>query len=183
MTDHARDPLLDHDYDGIKEYDNPLPRWWLWLFYLTIAWAGVYVVYYHFGPGPDPEAEYRAEMAAAEAAGIGVGAADLAARLEAGLNDPTVLATGKAVYDKNCVACHGPDGGGLVGPNLTDDHFIHGPKPADLLKVIREGVPAKGMLAWEKTLGPDELVGVAAYVHSLRGTTPANPKAPEGKKY
>ncbi len=173
--------IAGHEYDGIKEYDNPLPRWWLWLFILSIFWSVVYVVYFHLGPGLDPEGEYQAEMAAAAAAhpqGGEVAAADL----EAKVADPAVVAAGKDVFGKNCVACHGPDGGGLVGPNLADDFFIHGGTPADLFRTISEGVPEKGMLAWKKMLKGDELVAVTAYVKSLRGTTPANPKAPEGQK-
>lgn len=178
------DELLDHDYDGIKEYDNPLPLWWLWILYGSIIFAVGYVAYYHFGPGMSPTEEYAAEMAEAEKM--------LAARpkpaapkldLEAAMADAGRRAKGKEIYDKNCIACHTADGGGLVGPNLCDDYFIHGPTAKDSVRVITEGVPEKGMIAWGKTLSPEDVISVAAYIHAFRGTTPANPKDPQGDKH
>lgn len=176
------DELLDHDYDGITEYDNPLPGWWLALFYFGLVFAVVYVPYYHFGPGPLAEEEYQAELAAAaemypEKSGPSAG------ELAAAQKDPARVAAGKATYDKLCVACHAPDGGGLVGPNLCDDFWKHGGSMKDVVAVITEGVPEKGMIAWKSQLKDDEIISVAAYIKSLRGTTPANPKAPEGDKY
>ena len=174
--------LTDHDYDGITEYDNPLPRWWLMLFYGGIVFAAVYIPWYHFGPGPLMVEEYEAQMASAAAAmpvKRGASALDLASAEQ----DPARLAAGKETFGKLCVACHTADGGGLVGPNLTDDYWIHGGSMADVVHVITEGVPEKGMISWKTQLKDDEIVSVAAYVRSLRGTTPANPKAPEGEKY
>jgi cytochrome c oxidase cbb3-type subunit 3 len=182
MSDTQRDQeIAGHEYDGIREYDNPLPRWWVWLFYLTIGWAIAYAGYYMLGPGPTPQADYEAEMA--EAAKNAPATTIDAAELEKRVADPANIAAGKEIFAKNCTPCHGADGGGVVGPNLTDDYYIHGAAPADLYHTIREGVPEKGMLTWKKTLKPDELVQVTAFVKSLRGTTPANPKAPEGQKY
>lgn len=176
------DELTDHDYDGITEYDNPLPRWWLMLFYGGIVFAAVYIPWYHFGPGPLMVEEYEAQMAAAQAAMPQKKGPDVAA-LAAAEQDPARLAAGKETFAKLCVACHTADGGGLVGPNLTDDYWIHGGSMADVVHVITEGVPEKGMISWKTQLKDDEIVSVAAYVRSLRGTKPANPKAPEGEKY
>lgn len=183
----VKDELLDHDYDGIQELDNELPPWWLWLFYITIIWAVVYMIYFHvLGTGPSSAEEYRAEIQAAqmkysqpsggETAGV------TADQNIVALTDEQSLAEGKAIFDKNCVPCHGPDGGGTVGPNLTDDYWIHGGSMKDMVKTITNGVPAKGMIAWGPILKPDEIVTVASYVRSLHGTNPPTGKAPEGEK-
>lgn len=176
------DELTDHEYDGITEYDNPLPRWWVWLFYGCIVFAAVYIPWYHFGPGPLMLEEYQAEMAAAVAA-MPVKQGPSASDMTAARGDATRLAAGKDTFAKLCVACHTADGGGLVGPNLTDDFWIHGGAMADLVHVITEGVPEKGMISWKTQLSGAEIVNVAAYIKTLRGTKPANPKAPEGEPY
>lgn len=176
------DELLDHDYDGIKEYDNPLPSWWVALFWFGIVFAIVYVPWYHFGPGPLMVEEYEAEMAAAAAAAPApqaVGEADLSAAMK----DAAAIGRGKETFVKLCAACHVADGGGLVGPNLTDDFWIHGGSMKDIVRVVTEGVPEKGMISWKTQLGPSEIVDVSAFIKSLRGTTPANPKEPQGEKY
>lgn len=176
------DKLLDHDYDGIKEYDNPLPRWWVALFWFGIVFAIVYVPYYHFGPGPLAAEEYAAEMAAAAAAMPEKKEAS-AADLEAARKDPAALAAGEQTFVKLCAACHRNDLGGLVGPNLTDDHWLHGGSMKDIVHIINVGVPEKGMISWSSQLKPDEIVAVAAYIKSKRGTNPPNPKAPQGEVY
>lgn len=178
-----KDPLLlEHEADGIRELDNNLPRWWVWLFYLTIAFSVVYLGYYHvLGKGESQAAEYRREMAAGDAL---KNAAQ--ARFEAALGslapatDPVVLARGGAVYQQYCAPCHREDGGGLVGPNLCDDYWIHGDKYLDNLRVILNGVPEKGMLTWKGVLQPAEIEAVASFIHArLRGTRPPNPKVRE----
>ena len=178
MTDHDEDRLLDHSYDGIQEYDNPMPRWWLWIFYATIAYS---VAYYFlplpFGQGPGAVAEYEMAMAKHEAV-TGPGATD--EELLALATQGSVLADGKALYAANCAACHRLDGGGLIGPNLADNFFIYGGAPTDIHRVIAEGVLAKGMPPWERILRPEQVNAVTAYVISLHGTNPPNPKAPEG---
>ncbi|MCB9539310.1 MAG: c-type cytochrome [Myxococcales bacterium] len=178
----VNDELLDHEYDGIREYDNPLPRWWLGIFVISVVFSVIYVPYYHFMGGPHQEDEYAAEMAAAAASAPKVEKLDEAA-LQKIAADPTRIQAGKALYDKHCVACHTADGGGLVGPNLTDKFWIHGGSLTDIVHTITEGVPEKGMISWKTQLSAEEIRSVAAFVNTLRGTTPANPKAPEGEPY
>ncbi len=179
-----KDPLLiDHEIDGIQELDNQLPRWWVWLFYLTIAFSAVYLVYYHvLKDGDIQAAEYRREMEIGEK----IKSAALA-RFEQGMGslqpdqDQAVLAKGHEKFRMLCAPCHRDDGGGLVGPNLTDDYWIHGPTFADNLKVIWNGVPEKGMVSWKGVLQPEEIRAVASYIYTLRGTQPPNPKPPENQ--
>lgn len=177
------DELLDHDYDGIREYDNPLPRWWLYLFYICIAISIAYVGYYVLGPGPGSKAEYEAEMAEAAKLYPDTDPAADTEALAAAKGNKDAIAAGNTVYTANCAACHAADGGGLVGPNLTDDFWIHGKGDIQgIVRVVTDGVPEKGMLSWKKTLKKDEIINVSAYVLSLRGTTPAKAKEPQGQK-
>ncbi|MCB0323327.1 MAG: c-type cytochrome [Bdellovibrionales bacterium] len=178
-----KDELLDHDYDGIQEYDNDLPRWWIALFWLTIAFAVVRVGYYHFGPGLLQEERLAVDMAALEevrSAHQPVVSAGNADSLLALVSDADALAKGQEVFTTKCLACHGPQAQGLVGPNLTDDYWIHGGALTDLKRVVVEGVPEKGMIAWGALMPESEINAVVAYIRSLRGTNPPNPKQPEG---
>jgi cytochrome c oxidase cbb3-type subunit 3 len=185
-----RDPILDHEIDGIKELDNKLPRWWVWLFNLTTIFAVIYMAYYHgLKTGSMQEQKYQNEIAAAEAAKApaAVVATDAAAApatpaVEEPSKDEAVLAKGKQLFTVNCAVCHGQNGEGLIGPNFCDDSFIHGPAFADSLHIIREGVLAKGMISWKAVLKPDDILAVGSYIYSLRGSNPPNPKAPEGVK-
>ena len=177
------DRLLDHEYDGIKEYDNPLPSWWVYIFWATILLVPLY--YWDpigIGKGPGKDAAYAREMAEWNAAhptpADGGGIDD--DRMRALVADAAAVADGGQVYAANCASCHRADGGGLIGPNLTDDAWIHGDTPAQIHKTIHEGVLAKGMPNWGKILKPEQVDHVAAYVVTLRGTNPPNPKAPEG---
>lgn len=181
MNDSHDPLLLDHEVDGIRELDNQLPRWWVWLFYLTIAFSVVYLLYYHvFRVGSLSAAEYQHEMEI----GNRIKEASLA-RFESSLatlqpaTDPVQLAGGKDTFIKMCAPCHRPDGGGLVGPNLTDDYWIHGSNFVDNVRTIINGVPDKGMVTWRGVLKPDEIVAAASYIYTLRGTKPPNPKPPE----
>jgi cytochrome c oxidase cbb3-type subunit 3 len=185
MSDQTKDPLLlDHEYDGIRELDNNLPRWWVWLFNLTIVFAAVYLLYYHvLGLGRSSAEEYTSEMKAGEQLkGAAMG------KFEAGIpalqpaTDATALGTGRDLYARLCAPCHRTDGGGLVGPNLTDDYWIHGGKYSDTVTVIWNGVPAKGMITWKNTLKPDQIQAVASYIYTLRGAKLATPgKPPENQ--
>ena len=172
------DELLDHDYDGIREYDNPLPRWWVYLFYFGVAYALVYIPYYHFGPGQLPRDEWAGVMTQHWEQHPPPKLAN-EEQLSEMAADPNFVAAGEATYKIRCVSCHGLDGGGLVGPNLTDDYTIYGFGREQVLAVVYHGTP-KGMLAWKDQLSLDEVYQVAAYVRTLRGTTPAKPKAPDG---
>ncbi len=179
--------LLDHNYDGIHELDNDLPPWWKWGFYITIAWAVVYSALY-FGTGdiPTTEQEYAAEMEEAQTAVDAYLTASGGAIDESNvvyLSDDADLMAGKEIYLANCAACHLADGGGIVGPNLTDEYWIHGGGIVEIFSTIKYGVPAKGMIPWEDQLGPVAMQQVASYVLSLKGTTPATPKAAEGEKW
>ena len=180
------DRILDHDYDGIREYDNPMPGWWVYLFWATIVFAVLYWINVPgIGSGKGRIAAYEADVAraqakygAAAAPAVALGEADLVAAAA----DPAKRALGRTVFTTNCAACHGADGGGVIGPNLTDEYWIHGPGPLDVLAVVQNGVLDKGMPAWSAVLKPEQVEAVVAYVTTLRGTTPANPKAPQGVK-
>ncbi|MFY7928176.1 MAG: cbb3-type cytochrome c oxidase N-terminal domain-containing protein [Oligoflexus sp.] len=187
MAEHDKDKEVVRPYvaDGIEEYDNPLPPWWVWLFNITIAFGIVYLIWYHVLHKPGLEAELAAEKAAfqkqkaEQAAALAASAGDLLTRLK----DPAKVVEGKDLYVTNCVACHGQLGEGTVGPNLTDKFWIHGGEPDQIMAVIQHGVPSKGMVAWEPILGPQKIEAVTAYVLSLKGTNPPNGKAPEGDEY
>jgi cytochrome c oxidase cbb3-type subunit 3 len=177
-------PLLDHEADGIKELDNFLPRWWVWLFWLCNIFGIAYMLYYHvFNAGDSQAAAYVKEASAGEA----IKSAALA-RFEARLEelqpsaDTPVVQQGSHIYTTYCAPCHRADGGGLVGPNLTDDYWIHGSTYSATLKTIVNGVPEKGMLSWRGVLKPDEIQCVASYIFTLRGSNPPNAKAPENQQ-
>lgn len=178
--------LIEHDYDGIQELDNPTPAWFMWLFYSTIAFAVCYLLVYHvFGIGQLQYDEYKTEVALADSAKkefLSKAANRVDENTVKLTNEPAVLASGQAIFNKTCVACHGDHAQGNVGPNLTDDYWLHGSKINDLFKTIKYGVAAKGMPTWEKQLSPKQIADVANYVKSLHGSNPANPKAPQGDK-
>jgi cytochrome c oxidase cbb3-type subunit 3 len=175
--------LLDHSYDGIQEFDNPLPRWWVWIFWATF----VFSLFYYFDftgrfAGPGRIKAYEAEIAAAASRWPAPAGPVDAASLEALVGDGARIAAGAQIFTTNCVACHRADGGGLIGPNLTDDHWIHGGTIADVHRTITDGVLEKGMPPWGKILQPDQVTSVAVYVYSLIGSNPPQGKAPEGTK-
>jgi cytochrome c oxidase cbb3-type subunit 3 len=193
-----RDELLDHDADGIHEFDNDLPRWWLYGFYFTIAFAIVYVVNYHVLPAPLVGArtiaeEYEADRAehdalrarSAPAGDAGAspegGAEGAGGRVLAALTDEESLQAGRRIYESDthpCRACHRDDLGGLVGPNLTDDRWLHGCTPGAIVESIRTGYLAKGMLPYGggPALSDTELLQVASYILSRRGSQPPGAK-------
>jgi len=179
------DLLLNHAYDGIQELDNRLPPWWLYGFYLSILVGVAYLFHYHIlGYGPLSAEAYEIEMEeaqAATAAFIAQRAANVDENTVAYLPEPDRLQSGLQVFTKHCVACHAPDGGGGVGPNLTDAYWLHGGTIGDLFRTVQYGVPAKGMKAWRADLTPIEIQNVSTYILSLQGTTPAKPKEPQGE--
>ena len=190
-TQTHRDELLDHEADGIREFDNALPRWWLYGFYLTIAIAVAYMLNYHVLARPlvghaGSIAEYNAEIAAAKAAGAArrrAGGGAGGAKLEA-LTDPQSLAAGRTIFegpDNVCYSCHRPDLGGMIGPNLTDDRWLHGCGIDAIVKSIKTGYPVKGMMPYGtgKALTEQQVLQVASYVVSKHGTNPPNRKPTE----
>ncbi|MDH5597870.1 MAG: c-type cytochrome [Cyclobacteriaceae bacterium] len=176
--------LTDHEYDGIRELDNHLPPWWLALFYITIVFGAIYIFGYHVGNWwPLQAQEYDNQMtAAAELKAQQVASGDVIDENSVTYNeDATFLGQGKRIYDMNCVACHSNDGGGSVGPNLTDNYWLHGGSIKEIFSSIKYGIPDKGMISWESSLSPEQLSQVSSYVYSLIGTTPANPKEAQGE--
>jgi cytochrome c oxidase cbb3-type subunit 3 len=180
-----KDILLDHDYDGIHELDNNLPPWWKYSFIISIFWAVAYFSYYHVLGGPSSHDEYDKAMREAKEQ------QDEYARLNANkvdentvtLADAAGINDGKDVFTTNCAPCHGQKGEGVVGPNLTDDYWLHGGNIKDVFKSIKYGWPAKGMKSWQQDLTPMQIKNVASYIKSLHGTNPANAKAPQGDLY
>lgn len=179
--------MLDHDYDGIKELDNHLPPWWKWLFYATIVFAVIYLFAYHvIDIAPLSAEEYQMEMARAE---------EVASerKLIAGntIDETSVefvstesnLVNGQEIFMSMCAACHRPDGGGSVGPNLTDEFWLHGGSISDIFGTIKYGVPEKGMISWEAQIKPADMQDLSSYIISIQGTNPPNAKEPEGEKY
>lgn len=177
------DHLLDHDYDGIQELDNSLPPWWKYGFYFTIVFAVFYILRYHvWKTGPDPEQEYKTEMAVAtkQIEEYRKKAGDMVDEKTVTMADAAGIAEGDKIFHSNCFACHGGKGEGGVGPNLTDNYWLHGGTINDVFKTIKYGVAEKGMQAWEKTYSPSQIKSLASYIKTLAGTNPPNPKAPQG---
>jgi cytochrome c oxidase cbb3-type subunit 3 len=193
-----KDRIRPYTADGIQEYDNPMPRWWVGLFWCTIIFAVLYLVRYHLLGGPSLDQVYQAAVAeppevppggrggdataAAGQPGWPSPSAAPAPPLQERLKAPDAVAQGKAIFQTNCVPCHGANGEGTIGPNLTDDYWLHGGKPEDIIKSITTGVLDKGMPPWGGVLGEHKVEQVAAYVISLHGTNPPNAKAPQGEK-
>lgn len=177
--------LLDHDYDGIKELDNNLPPWWIYLFYACIGFAAIYLVRFEILGADDQEMELKKEMAQAkiEVAEYMKTAPDLMDEKTVTLiSDAPALAEGKTIFETNCAACHRADAGGQIGPNLTDEQWILGGGIKNLFHTITNGGrDGKGMIAWKGTLKPKEIQKVASYIISLKGSNPKDPKAPEGE--
>lgn len=172
-----------HDYDGIREHDNRLPNWWLATLFATVIFGYGYWFYYHVLDGPDQQAEYASEMAQAEAAAqayreqAGAPDDDTIAALA---TEPSTVEAGAATFKQFCAACHGVQGEGAIGPNLTDAFFLHGARPGQILEVVDRGATAKGMPAWGPVLGREKLNHVVAYVLSIKGTNRPG-KEPQGE--
>ena len=173
----------DHNYDGIEELDNSLPNWWLGILYGTIVFAAVYLVYYEIGDGPSLKKEYDQEHARLEyqAFESGQGKKEISeADLKAILKNPERIKQGEAVFTSKCFSCHGAHGQGGIGPNLTDDYWIHGGKLTEIARTISNGVADKGMPPWGPLLKEDEIQSLVAFIRSIRGSHPAQAKAPQG---
>ncbi len=181
----VQDNLLDHDYDGIKEYDNPAPGWLMFMLYGSIVFAFGYCGFYSLNMGPALDAAYLQESKALEKDWADyytkhpVVAPSLE-ELRMASKDPAVLELGKKQFASSCAACHGQNAQGLIGPNLTDSHWLHGGKLTEVYTTVVNGVPGKGMPPWGRALSPDKIRAVVVYIHSLHDSRPPNAKAPEG---
>ena len=180
--------VMDHNYDGIKELDNHLPPWWKWLFYATIVWGVIYFSAYHvFNSFPLSTSEYNTEVASAAEQMKKINAANPSAKIDEttveASTDATQLADGKTTFLNTCSSCHRKDGGGDIGPNLTDEYWKHGGSIKNIFKVVTSGVPGTNMIAWGGVMSPEAIRNVSSYVLSLQGTKPPNPKKPEGELY
>ncbi|MEW5798316.1 MAG: cbb3-type cytochrome c oxidase N-terminal domain-containing protein [Bacteroidota bacterium] len=183
-TEVAED--LGHDFDGIRELDNRIPPWFNLLFLGTIVFAIVYMLDYHvLKISPLMESEYIAEVQAAEVQKRIALAADgeIDENALVALKDEASLKLGAEIFQKFCISCHGPQGGGIVGPNLTDKYWIHGGGVKNVYATIKAGVPAKGMISWQLVFSQKQIQQIASYVLSLQGTNPPGGKAPEGQLY
>ena len=178
-------PVIEgHNYDGIKEYDNPMPAWWIWLFWASVIFAPLYMLGVHtFGwinTYEDDLAAGQAEIQAMRDAHAAQTPAFDVAMLSSYVGDAAHIEAGKATYLQFCLPCHGDQGQGLIGPNLTDAYWIHGNSEEDIFNVITNGVVEKGMTPWDAVLSPQQRAQVVAFVRSIEGTNPPNPKEPQG---
>lgn len=178
--------LIEHEYDGIQELNNPIPLWFNAMFYASIVFAIGYLLVYHvFHWAPLQDEEYRIEMAKAE-----IEKQEWLAQSANNIDetnvevnaDPAIISSGFALYTANCAVCHGGAGEGGIGPNLADDYWIHGGEIGEVFAVIKYGVIDKGMIPWEQSLTPAQMAELSNYILTLRGTNPPNPKEPQGEQ-
>ncbi|MBT1695863.1 c-type cytochrome [Fulvivirgaceae bacterium PWU4] len=181
---------MDHSYDGIRELDNHLPPWWKWLFYGTIGWSVVYIIVFHFSASlPLSLEEYQQEVAVAEEQARKLRASQPEATIDENAlqytADAAIIEKGKTVFMNNpCGSCHRNDGGGnTIGPNLTDEYWLHGGDVKNIFNTIKNGVVEKGMPAWGKSMSPQDVRDLTFFVMSLQGTKPADAKAPQGELF
>lgn len=181
MSKETDQIIAGHEYDGIQELDNPMPDWWLYIFFGTIVFAFIYWVHYEFGTGPNQAQELEQSLVQIKSLKKG-GPVLTEEKLTAAFTDEAVKG-GQQVYAAKCAVCHGPEGGGLIGPNLTDSFWLHGTGArADIAQVISAGVLDKGMPAWSEQISENELVQVSAFVFSLKGKNIAGGKPPQGQE-
>lgn len=181
------DIMIDHPHDGIYELDNRLPPWWVSMFYATIVFAFGYLFYYHYlYPEQNQLAEYTESVRKAD-----ILKADVAERQANLVNEKSVVAltdkkdlsAGQDIFIGKCAACHGQKGEGGVGPNMTDEYWLHGGGIKNVFSTVKYGVPDKGMISWQGQLSAKEIQNVSSYILTLKGTNPPNPKAPQGTIY
>lgn len=185
-VEREADIMMHHNYDGIRELDNSLPPWWVNMFIITIVWSAAYMFYYHFGGGgPSQAEEYEREMEKAKKE-IAIALAGKASAVDESnvtlITDALALGEGELIFKNSCAACHGAQGeGNAVGPNLTDEYWLHGGGITNVFRTIKYGVPEKGMIAWQSQLKAADMQKVASYILSLQGTNPPNAKEPQGE--
>lgn len=179
LTGTYNDTVIEHhDYDGIQEYDNDLPPWWKYMFYISVVSGICYFVYYHALDGPSSTDEYNAEMAQAELMYANV---DL--NYDEAIKNMDELVDAEKSFKKTCKACHGENGEGKVGPNLTDPYWLHGGDINSVYKTIKYGVPERGMESWKDEFSNEEIYKLASYIELLQGSNPTNAKDPQGELY
>jgi cytochrome c oxidase cbb3-type subunit 3 len=185
--DKEADILLHHDFDGIHELDNKLPPWWLYLFFGTIVWGAIYFYMFQYSDNAKSQEEiYNIEMQEAKEAKRLYASKQANAVDEynvISLEDEASIASGRKAFITNCSACHGQLGEGSVGPNLTDEYWLHGGSTVDIFKTIKYGVPEKGMQEWKSRLNPSTIQKLTSFIETLQGTNPPNPKAKQGIRY
>jgi len=187
MSSETDEIIKGHEYDGIRELDNPLPRWWLLTFYASIVFAIGYFTYYEIMDTPSMSEQLQAKMEQirekrqeANADGPKISAEDI--NLASLVKDPQVMETGKKHFEAMCASCHGQNGQGIIGPNLTDNYWIHSKGKAEgLLYAIRNGFPEKGMPPWANLIPEEDHGKLAAYVYSMQGTNLEGGKEPQGE--
>ncbi len=186
----AHDQVIQgHKYDGIKEYDNPMPGWWVWSFYVCIVFAVVYsvgITFFDFvDTYEDDLAQSQAELQVIREAYAEANPSFTPepASLAALADDPAAVEAGAATYAAVCAACHGAEAQGVIGPNLTDDYWLHGGSNMAIFEILKTGVAAKGMPAWESSLSAEERAQLVAFIRSVQGTEPAGAKDPQGERY
>jgi cytochrome c oxidase cbb3-type subunit 3 len=187
MMAEFHDKLTGHQVDGIEEYDNPLPGWLNAILWGSIVFAVLYLAFYALAFAPDSydaqlrndTIDHRAELQAYFDANPLVPPSS--AELLAGATNPEVIELGRTRYAKTCASCHGELGQGLIGPNLTDDYWLHGGKVTQIFTTLVKGVPAKGMPPWGRSIPPEEIAALASYIRSINGSEPPNPKIAEGQ--
>jgi cytochrome c oxidase cbb3-type subunit 3 len=184
MSEDKDAPVIDHDYDGIQEYDNPLPMWWLVTFFATVIFGFHYWIHYEFGGAPTQKQELAVDLGAiSKLRGPEESKEPSAEDLEKLAGSAAAVEQGRGVFQGKCAVCHGNDLQGNIGPNLTDDYWLHGKGTAsDISGIVRKGVLDKGMPAWETQLKSDEISAVAVFVASKKGSNPPGAKAPQGEK-
>ncbi len=188
MSDE-KESLTDHEYDGIREFDNPLPTWWLWTFLITIGFSFIYFLHFFSGSAPTQIEELNTSLstikkqAKATNTKEKINSPDTEESMAQLLGQTTVVDLGREIFKARCVSCHGPELQGLIGPNLVDEYWLHGQgRWLDILTIVKAGVLEKGMPPWEAMLQADEIRAVVAFIVSQKGTHPKNPKAPQGEK-
>ena len=176
--------ILDHDYDGIRELDNHLPPWWKGLFYVTIVYAVIYLLVFHvFQTRPLQEEQYELEVAAAQQRldALPQPEVDFDENSVTIADAPADLIEGKKIFERQCATCHKADGGGMAGPNLTDQYWKHGGGIVNIYKTVKNGIPNTAMISWEAALNPVRMRQVSSYILTLQGTNPPGAKGPEGE--
>jgi len=181
----SEDKILDHNYDGIQEYDNPMPSWWSTMFVISIIWAIAYFTYYHIaGMGDTQYDEYASELQ--DTGNQASAKADAMKKMwdnvqYVALTDTKDIEAGKEIFKANCFSCHGNNCEGGIGPNLTDKYWLHGGGIKNVMHTIINGVPEKGMISWKPLLNPEQIQKVASFILSVQGSNPPNSKAPQGE--